>query len=437
MRLNRLTSDHLLLGCIAVILLLALLSISPASVSATPIEIDLSLVGSDIGNGQLGDTSCDGAVNTIDALFILQFNVGLKRVELDRDCPLLDQNDHLLLSACDVSNDAICNTTDALFILQCNVLLSNDFCPAPDPIPDPGPAQVWQPVITNEQPPVETSIGLSHDDDRGVTVLYSGEDEWPYTGSTWEYDGAVWREQGSAAPDVRYGTNPLFDPNRGSVILFGGSDIYDNDRDETWAYDGSSWIKLSPALSPPARTGHTTVFESQTGLTYLFGGNAQLGAVYFNDLWAFDGTSTTWSELSTNGTPPPRTQHGLAAGNGELLLFGGRGPDGGALGDTWLYDLTTSRWTKILGGAEPPRRSDHVLVFNPDQNHYILLGGTPDGGDSWHADAWRFSTAAGWESLSLVGPDLSGPFGVAYDDARQAFVLIVNGETWELDGAEN
>ncbi len=73
----------------------------------------------------MGDVSCDSAVNVVDALFVLQFEVGLR---VDSGCPLAP--DTLYLAACDVSADELCNVVDALFILQCEVGIPNTFCPA-------------------------------------------------------------------------------------------------------------------------------------------------------------------------------------------------------------------------------------------------------------------------------------------------------------------
>ena len=76
----------------------------------------------------LGDVNCDGIVNVIDALFILQYEVGL-RVDTDQ-CPLPPPPpDTLNVANCDVNDDGLCNVVDALFILQCEVGISNAFCP--------------------------------------------------------------------------------------------------------------------------------------------------------------------------------------------------------------------------------------------------------------------------------------------------------------------
>ena len=80
---------------------------------------------------KLGDVNCDGAVNVVDALFILQYEVGL-RVD-SGGCPLPPPPpDTLNVANCDVSDDGQCNVVDALFILQCEVGLppgaEMDFC---------------------------------------------------------------------------------------------------------------------------------------------------------------------------------------------------------------------------------------------------------------------------------------------------------------------
>ena len=77
-----------------------------------------------------GDVNCDEISNVVDALFILQYEVGL-RAGTDQ-CPLPPEPPPwLYLPACDVSDDGLCNVVDALFILQCEVGIPNPFCPAP------------------------------------------------------------------------------------------------------------------------------------------------------------------------------------------------------------------------------------------------------------------------------------------------------------------
>ena len=76
-----------------------------------------------------GDVNCDSLVNVVDALFVLQFEVGL-RVD-SGGCPLPSPPpDTLNVAVCDVTGDTDCNVVDALFILQCEVGIPNVLCPA-------------------------------------------------------------------------------------------------------------------------------------------------------------------------------------------------------------------------------------------------------------------------------------------------------------------
>ncbi len=75
--------------------------------------------------GKPGDVNCDGGWNVIDALFILQYDVGLR--DASSDCP--PPPGTLFLPLCDVNNDTLCNVIDALFLLQCDVGIPNVKCP--------------------------------------------------------------------------------------------------------------------------------------------------------------------------------------------------------------------------------------------------------------------------------------------------------------------
>ncbi|HEY79950.1 MAG TPA: hypothetical protein G4O05_02565, partial [Caldilineae bacterium] len=72
-----------------------------------------------------GDVNCDDATDAIDAMFILQYDVGL--LGASQQCP--PPPDSIYEPACDVSGDTQCDSVDALFIMQCEVGIPNDLCP--------------------------------------------------------------------------------------------------------------------------------------------------------------------------------------------------------------------------------------------------------------------------------------------------------------------
>lgn len=73
-----------------------------------------------------GDVSCDSVMNTVDGLFALQFDDGLRGAAYT--CGLAAVTLHL--PSCDANQDGICNADDATALLQCDVGLDNSFCPA-------------------------------------------------------------------------------------------------------------------------------------------------------------------------------------------------------------------------------------------------------------------------------------------------------------------
>jgi hypothetical protein len=77
---------------------------------------------------RLGDVNCDDTLTAVDALFVLQYIVGLRAGS--NQCP--PPVDTLLyLPAANVNGDGKVSAVDALFILQCVVGIPNVLCPAP------------------------------------------------------------------------------------------------------------------------------------------------------------------------------------------------------------------------------------------------------------------------------------------------------------------
>jgi len=79
-----------------------------------------------------GDVNCDGMVSTVDALYIIQSDIGTRPFDSTGTCANYPSTNPTLITACDVSkasSSTPCDTSDALFILQCDVGISNALCP--------------------------------------------------------------------------------------------------------------------------------------------------------------------------------------------------------------------------------------------------------------------------------------------------------------------
>jgi N-acetylneuraminic acid mutarotase len=137
------------------------------------------------------------------------------------------------------------------------------------------------------------------------------------------------------------------------VVLFGGwaptspTTVFN----DTWALDftSQSWTQASASSPPAARTAAS--MAPLGSKLVLFGGEAKGGVQ--NDTWTFDGTN--WTQVNPSTSPPARQLASMAPLGNVLVLFGGEGTNG-ALNDTWTFDGTNWKQLDIMS-APPPRES--------------------------------------------------------------------------------
>lgn len=263
---------------------------------------------------------------------------------------------------------------------------------------------------------------------------------------TLRYDGTGWTSLG-VAPDIAplTGFAGVYDVARQRAVVFGGRSMTsDEPLSTTWQVDGTSWSEVAVASAPPARFDHALAYDSARQRVVLFGGEARAtgsaAANYLDDTWEWDGTS--WVRLEPAVSPPPRSRHALAYDprRGRVVLVGGIGPDGLALYDTWEWDGTA--WSQPNPWNTPPSRAGHGLAFDPLTSRMVMFGGDNNGFvPTYYGDLWEWDGARWIERSTRLGP---GSGALAYDAARERVVLHGGGdpsageeigdETWEWDG---
>jgi hypothetical protein len=112
-------------------------------------------------------------------------------------------------------------------------------------------------------------------------------------------------------PGARWGAAMAYDAAHGQMVLFGGANQYGTFSD-TWTWDGTSWTLQGPSNSPPAREWSAMAYDAAAGELILFGGTGPSAPSpgYFDDTWAWDGT--TWSQLTLATNPPARLGASMA-----------------------------------------------------------------------------------------------------------------------------
>jgi hypothetical protein len=182
---------------------------------------------------------------------------------------------------------------------------------------------------------------------------------------------------------------------------------------------GPQWW-LRSTSGPPARFGHTMVYDNARRVTVLFGGRTNWAGIYpVNDLWEWDGIRWTqrmertitngWTNVPTMGwqvahreRPVQRAHHTMAydSRRGRVVLFGGHSLDPGGstpvLKDLWEWDGTQWHFRATNG---PIARLYPSMTYDERRGRIVLFGGQPVGpgpsdselvwewdGEQWHTN---------------------------------------------------
>jgi hypothetical protein len=126
-----------------------------------------------------------------------------------------------------------------------------------------------------------------------------GDCQQSHDDNLYSFDGQTW------TPHAPSGTWPpalclpslAADAGHHQLLLFGGNPgtgVTPVPAD-TWTYDGSRWMKQTPAQAPAARDDAAMVYDPDLHAAVMFGGQGlnegQSGPL--NDTWTWDGTNWT------------------------------------------------------------------------------------------------------------------------------------------------
>ncbi|MFW9793857.1 MAG: kelch repeat-containing protein [Candidatus Thorarchaeota archaeon] len=207
-----------------------------------------------------------------------------------------------------------------------------------------------------------------------------------------------------------------YDVESDLVVMFGGSfweTIGPSDYigyNETWSYDynTNTWTNMSPPVSPPVRTTTEIVYDVESDIIILFGGHTTnvFGANHhYNDTWAYDINTNTWTEMNPSVAPQARRWHSITydSESDRVILFGGINGTFNRLNDTWTYDYNANTWSMMNPDEGPSSRAGSVLVYDEASEVSILFGGHI-GGDAYfgyRSDTWVYNSSEdAWTEMS-------------------------------------
>ncbi len=253
------------------------------------------------------------------------------------------------------------------------------------------------------------------------------------------------------------------------MIVFGGRDGDGKNLNDVWVLvnanglgGGSQWVNLIPngaAGSPPARSGHSTVYDAANNRLIIFGGCAGYCVPVLNDVWVLTnanglGGTSVWSQVSVVGNGPPARTNAAAAyvaNSGYLIIISGQ--DGSAdpcstFSDVWALSVPSlpgesSGWNHSSEYDLPVGINGAAAAYTPPlgtgpspQGTITLFGGMRVLNGSCQAtnEVWRISPSLPafiqWDNLVLNGGAGAPParsFASAFYDPTGQRLLVFGG----------
>ncbi len=180
---------------------------------------------------------------------------------------------------------------------------------------------------------------------------------------------------------------------------------------DLWAFDfvSQTWSLLDDGngTAPAGRYYPASAWDEESKTFYIFGGATNSNPMSINpsrEVWSWT-DDDGWTELGTSGEPPSRR---MFFGNSHdtkrnrLLVMAGQIGDFASLAynDFFALDLDTLEWTELHDGSgtAPSTRMHPMLNYDPIRDRYLAFGGHTDLGDA--NDMWSFDPNSGnWELL--------------------------------------
>jgi hypothetical protein len=168
----------------------------------------------------------------------------------------------------------------------------------------------WQELHPNPSPPAESGGTLAYDPAIGYCVLFGGSaisksGAVEVFNTTWGFRGGQWFNlTTSVAPSPRDFAHLAFDSASGDAILFGGENAQNVVLNDTWVYEAGTWINVTRLGSAPsARVGFGMDYDPQLGSVVLFGGAGPGGFPFLNDTWLFTAPWNPSFQIQLNVSP--------------------------------------------------------------------------------------------------------------------------------------
>ncbi|KAJ3425089.1 faciogenital dysplasia protein [Anaeramoeba flamelloides] len=279
---------------------------------------------------------------------------------------------------------------------------------------------------TGENLPICYFSQLCFNNDSLYFLGYKDSEEFElYCLDTKNWNCSIMKESIGNKPISRTGFSlSIIDDN---LYLFGGKNQNEEFNDlHIYSISKNTWIDEQEIIGipPTKRYGHSaSVISDQL---WIFGGKSE--NTFFNDLYCFITSSSTWYSLEVSGTlPTPRFFNSASFISDQLIIFGGQSEEV-INNDVWVYDLPSEQWYEadVEGQIPSPRYQHKCVVIN---NRLWFFGGKTKKEKSETIVVLDLETAR-WEYIREEGnvPKLNMICNSVLFDEESEIILTINFE---------
>jgi len=181
----------------------------------------------------------------------------------------------------------------------------------------------------------------------------------------------------------------------------------------TFAAIALAVLASSATAAPAFRSENGMVYDSVAKRIVMFGGFdshvAYATATRFNDIWEYDGATSTWYNVTppSGAAPPPRGGHAFAFDPTRrvVVMFGGWSPSQGFMNDTWEWNCAARSWTKISPAVSPSGLNGSRMAYDSAGGRMILFGGVD--ANHFYNDTWQY-TGSNWVKIATTASSTAG-----------------------------
>ncbi|MCP4580669.1 MAG: T9SS type A sorting domain-containing protein [candidate division Zixibacteria bacterium] len=236
----------------------------------------------------------------------------------------------------------------------------------------------WELVIQDSEvwPIPRFNVYGIHCEQANEMIIFAGRDLGDRLNDMWAFDLGThnWRQipYSNPWPSNREGP-PMVLTGPNTFAIFGGYDPQFSHYNDIWTFDLNSgqWTEYFPSYPMPGgRRRSSITYDKANDRILIYGGTGSYSGFGYGDLWEFNMSTTSFTELSPTGDiPPPRGYHtgmsdfGCVSPNGfggyKVVVFAGADYSANDIyNDTYFLD-----WDGIVAvDEEAPVPSDFVTL---------------------------------------------------------------------------